>query len=325
MTNDQRKPVKVACRSIKAWRKHELIVKAIYEALLKQSRVTNLEVGHNAIVRGIAVKHQVDVFWSFKVADIAYDTIVQVKKEKRRATLAEMLTFASVIEDIPGKPTGLFVSEAGFQRGALDFARTRGIMLFQLTELQKPPPSEMTMLSFGVLEANFNTLVMRMTIYNPRIRSINFLVDRAWADEHATDLLADGMQEFKVDWAVTRLVNASGEEVSTLAEYVRKFVGENRKGGEIFVEFTEPVFVLGLKLPGPVAHSVDRIKLLNIKIVLDVEKTIRESAFSADSYRTYVLEGITDGSRRFVLVDGGGVDPRATVSLRRIGENQQQS
>jgi hypothetical protein len=66
-----------AKRSRPAWRRHELVSKAIFEALLKQSNAENLEVKHNVCIKGLKTCHQIDVFWKFRMGglDKAYGDV----------------------------------------------------------------------------------------------------------------------------------------------------------------------------------------------------------------------------------------------------------
>jgi hypothetical protein len=65
-----------------AWRRHELVSKAIFEALLKQSNAPNLAIEHNVSVKGLTTCHQIDVFWRFRMGPFDHTVIVQVKKQK---------------------------------------------------------------------------------------------------------------------------------------------------------------------------------------------------------------------------------------------------
>lgn len=95
---------------------YELIVKAIYEALLKQDNVNNLDIRHNTIIKGKGTSHQIDVYWKFRAGGVDYETIVQVKKEKNRVSQGDILLFSGVVNDIPGKPKGIFIARSGFSR-----------------------------------------------------------------------------------------------------------------------------------------------------------------------------------------------------------------
>ena len=71
-----------AKRSRPVWKRHELVSKAIFEALLKQDNAENLEVKHNVCVQGLKTCHQIDVFWKFRMGGVNHAVIVQVKKKK---------------------------------------------------------------------------------------------------------------------------------------------------------------------------------------------------------------------------------------------------
>ena len=67
------------------WKGHELVTKAIFEALLKQSNAQNLEIKHNAKIPGLKVGHQIDVYWKFSMGGIDHFVIVEVKRKKAKA------------------------------------------------------------------------------------------------------------------------------------------------------------------------------------------------------------------------------------------------
>lgn len=64
------------------WKRHELVSRAIFEALLKQSNAENLEVKHNVSKKGLKTAHQIDVFWKFRMGGLDHSVIVQVKKRR---------------------------------------------------------------------------------------------------------------------------------------------------------------------------------------------------------------------------------------------------
>jgi len=89
------------------------------------------------LLRGNSTSHQIDVYWKFRAGDLDYETIVQVKKEKSRANQGDTILLSGVVNDIPGKPKGLFITRSGFQKGALNCARSAGITLLQLSDVVK--------------------------------------------------------------------------------------------------------------------------------------------------------------------------------------------
>jgi restriction endonuclease len=152
-------------RSTKSWLDHELVSKHIFEAILKQEKVQNLDVRHNVIIAGKSTKHQIDVYWKFTAASVAYFTIVEVKKQKRKVSKGDMFTFKGVLDDIPGRPKGLFISQRGYQKGALKVAKGYDIIPYELTEVTERPPVEITILSIAAGILRPETLSWEWTTY----------------------------------------------------------------------------------------------------------------------------------------------------------------
>jgi hypothetical protein len=68
-----------------AWKRHELVTKAVFEALLRLHDLKNLQVRHNVRrFKGSSTSHQIDVVWKFEAGGLDYLTIVEVKKESEQ-------------------------------------------------------------------------------------------------------------------------------------------------------------------------------------------------------------------------------------------------
>jgi hypothetical protein len=106
---------------------YELLAKSVYENVLKQEGVENVEVRHNAKVVGKSgVAHQIDVLWRFRRAGVEHLVIIECKKYSSSVELSHVQSFRSVVEDINGAQ-GVMVTTVGFQSGARDFAAHHGI------------------------------------------------------------------------------------------------------------------------------------------------------------------------------------------------------
>jgi hypothetical protein len=118
--------------------RHELVTKAIFEALLKQDKVQDLEIRHNFRILGLSgVHHQVDVYYKFRAGPAIHYAIVEVKKRGRSVEQGELFTLHTVITDVPGQPRGIFVSQVGYQSGAKQFALAKGIDTFIIREIER--------------------------------------------------------------------------------------------------------------------------------------------------------------------------------------------
>jgi hypothetical protein len=83
---------KLAARAMKPpWRRHELVSKAIFEVLLKQSNADNLTVQHNVTIQGLKTKHQVDVLWEFRHGGTKSSRDRAGKKRNQKAKKGDFL------------------------------------------------------------------------------------------------------------------------------------------------------------------------------------------------------------------------------------------
>ncbi len=115
---------------------YEIFTQHIFQKILNQDSVTTIDVQHNVVIKGKTAKHQIDVYWKFKLNDVVYETIVQAKDWGQKVDQGKLLQFKSVIEDIPGSPKGIFVTRKGYQSGAKTYAEAHGIVLYELREPQ---------------------------------------------------------------------------------------------------------------------------------------------------------------------------------------------
>jgi hypothetical protein len=117
---------------------YELLVKSVYQEILKQEGIENIQVLHNEKVEGKSgVNHQVDVLWRFRRAGIEHLVIVECKNYGRSVELGDIRNFHASMDDIRGAQ-GVIVSKVGFQSGATDFAKHHGIGL----KLLRPPTDD---------------------------------------------------------------------------------------------------------------------------------------------------------------------------------------
>ncbi len=166
-------------RPRRAWEKYELAVRAIYEALLKQDKVETLEIKQNVKLKGkSADKHQIDVYWRVRMADQTYETIVSVKKWRGKARLMELLTFRGVLDDLPGQPKGIFVSQGGYQRGAIKYAAREGIALVEVVPVER---ARFSVPAMSVIHMKLvpDKLMMKATIKTPSLDKMKIISNPA--------------------------------------------------------------------------------------------------------------------------------------------------
>jgi hypothetical protein len=212
-------------RRTKSWVDHEIVSRDIFEAILKQENVQNLEVCHNASITGKFTTHQVDVYWKFTAASVAYFTIVEVKKQRRKVSKGDMLTFKGVLDDIPGRPRGLFISQRGYQKGALKVAAGYDIIPYELSEVTERPPIHMTTISLADFKIRPEILSWEWTIYYTEFQHCGVVLDVKWAQESNITTLP-----VKFEWTDSGKIEftTSGHGTVKLRELIQNIVTEQK-------------------------------------------------------------------------------------------------
>lgn len=108
---------------------YELLTQTVYQAILNQDGVTNVNVQHNVSLKGRSgVEHQIDVFWEFRQARITHRVLIECKNYASNLTLEKARNFFAVLHDV-GNSVGIMVTKTGFQQGAASFCKYYGIEL----------------------------------------------------------------------------------------------------------------------------------------------------------------------------------------------------
>ena len=114
--------------------KFELLVKAIYEEIISQDSLENITVEHNVKIIGRSGQpHQIDVYWEFLSAGVKHRVAVECKDYTNTVSVGKIRDFYGALSDI-GNINGIFVTNNGFQAGAVTFAKHHGISLKTVSE-----------------------------------------------------------------------------------------------------------------------------------------------------------------------------------------------
>jgi len=116
---------------------YEQLVKDILQSrLIKDIPGKDLEVKQNACYRGKSgYEHQIGVSAEMKIAGVKFLILVDCKNHSRLVEANEVLEFASRLEDINAQK-GIIVTTRGFQSGALQVAKAKGIALVIACDLK---------------------------------------------------------------------------------------------------------------------------------------------------------------------------------------------
>jgi hypothetical protein len=186
---------------------YENLAQVVFQAIVNQNDVSNVVVEHNVVLTGKHTSHQIDVYWKFVAAHVEYETIVQCKDHENPINQGELLKFKAVLDDLPGQPKGIFVSRAGYQSGAIDFAKAHGILLHELREADYPPSLLITTVGWahyrvvpmalsGVIKGSGEDLdtsklyamAFDYTVFSPTFSQINIGISTGWLKDNYPDM-----------------------------------------------------------------------------------------------------------------------------------------
>jgi hypothetical protein len=314
MTVERRRP---------AWKGHELVTKAIFEALLKLDNVRNMDIRHNVKVQGITTEHQIDVLWEFEAGGVDHLAIVQVKKEKARAKKGELLLFQSVLADIPGQPRGIFVAENGYQSGALEVAGAHGIAAYEIRKIDRNTPRDpiqITIWSVGLLALNREKMAGEGTFLIPTLSEVQVTLDGQWLALHPGSIPANLGAVPMPELPDIQFVDDAGNVHSTFRSLVQSRVLEVGQEGKtsLEIEFPDPTYMKGMARVNKDGDPVGNIKVLRIVVTLDIRKHMTTTPMFSATGATYLFKKAMERNERYVLIAENGADIEAHLSARDL-------
>src|SRR5918911_1035141 len=162
---------------------YEITTQAIFQELVNQQLADNINIEHNITLQGKTVQHQVDVYWEFSLAGFVYRTVVECKNWGTHKVKQEnVLAFKQKLEDL-NNPLGVMVAQTGYQEGALRYAQTHGILLYQLFEESLPNPVVAKEGSFATFHINPVNWVMKYVYFETDYNNISFVIDGRWTEQ----------------------------------------------------------------------------------------------------------------------------------------------
>jgi len=287
-----------------------LITQQIFQKILDQCSVRTVEVKHNVTLQGKTLVHQIDVFWEFELGGIRYITVVQAKNWGTTVDQGKLLLFRAVLDDLPGQPRGIVVTRTGYQRGATEFARANGILVYKLTAMPDPPappPIVVTDVApfakvriVGVAEQY--RIVTEVETFIPNFTNTLLHIDTNWMEEveaHFGHEVAQAVLTTSVHASPRDipLYDAEGDQTGTLRDIYAHLVKEMMEQGlfqrDATTTFQQPTFMRISSLQVPF------MKVTGISTTIDIRRTVSRRV-GLPSFVDFILKNLSDGSvRRF--------------------------
>lgn len=279
--------------SKKAGKPYENLTRVIFQWILGQKEFPNLVVEHDVILQGKTLPHQIDVYWKFDIGGVPHEVIVQAKDWQQRVDQSHLLAFAKVLEDLPGQPRGIFVTRTGYQRGAKKFALAHGILLYELKEVDDPPPLKIAVDGWAryrivqmpvsgfvtkgetqIDPANAHVLGFIWDVFTPDFSEINYVISMSWLGaEYKTEDIG-WLKEFDLPLRPpdqSLFFDDKGVVIGDLQTLRREIVQRMEKEGvekkQVTHTFEPPVFI---ETGSP---RIPRIKVTQLSTNVEIKHT----------------------------------------------------
>lgn len=190
---------------------YEKFAQEIYNEILKNLYVKNIEVMHNVKLIGKSgQKHQTDVYWEYQYDNTIFKIAIECKNYNHTVSIGKVRDFFGVLYDLE-EVKGIMVTKKSYQEGAKKFGEHYGI---DLMELRKPEEGE--------------AIVAETTLtIDSSVRHRLFQVDEDWAKAH--DLNIQSYNK-RLDWLCSSVcgkwINATHIPLTTKEDKIRNSEGK---------------------------------------------------------------------------------------------------
>ena len=178
---------------------YEKFTQEIYNEILKNLYVKNIDVKHNVKLTGKSgQKHQIDVYWEYQYDNTTFKIAIECKNYNHTVSISKVRDFFGVLYDLEDVK-GIMVTKKGYQEGAKKFEPEEGEAIVAETTL---------------------------TI-DSSVRHRLFQVDEDWAKEHDFNIQ---LYKERLDWLFSpncsKWIHATHIPLTTKENKIRDAKGE---------------------------------------------------------------------------------------------------
>ena len=269
---------------------YEVLTQIIFNEIVNQNSVETIDVQHNIILQGKDTKHQIDVYWEFKHVGIDYCTVVEAKDWQSPVNQEKLLAFKSVLQDLPKQPRGIYVTKTGYQKGALDVAKSNGIELFELREYTEEDS-----------KGKIKTIILNIEAFMPNSQIIGFEIDNEWCTTYLTrNKISKIDVRIEGDPECMYILNENGDNIKTIKSLVDELYPSEYIEIPITVKdicFSVPTFIKTS------SEEIPIVKINKISVQISVSKTTTEYCIESDAIISFILKNVVTNEERLVKND----------------------
>lgn len=261
---------------------YEILAKEVYEVIIEKEGFKNIEVLHNVKKEGFSkTNHQIDIYFEYTLAGAKHSVVIECKDYKNKVPQEKLMAFYSKITDLCANK-GIFVSKAGFQKGAIIFAKSHGI---ELVELRKPEEYDW--------EGLIKSIHIDLNMYNVRnVEVIDIKIDENWR-------LENNIKEFilKYEGLNTEFYfyNKEKEKEFSLLDLTNKLPVINLNLNENIHTFTfeNEIYLLNLN---------QYIKISSITFRYNIVKNKMNIKLDAEEFLKAMKKNVITGEKEFIKI-----------------------
>ncbi len=263
---------------------YEILTQLLYEEILTQEVVDNIDVQNNIILKYKDLEQQIDLYWEFECGGIRYTLILQVKDWKSSALdQAELIKFKSMLDSLPGQPRGIIITNRGYPDGVRKFAADSNILIYELKIHTEN----------SLRDVNRN-IEVNMSILFPDIRDYDLELDTKWikAEKYKSGISKDIIVDLNLN-SESIFHDAECNEIFTMNDILKSYIPKNnelsptriihRFDHDFFIETGNPEF--------------PELKVKTLKFTISAKKRTGKIVLKRENIIGFILKNILENRK----------------------------
>ncbi len=269
---------------------YEQFVRDIQQSLLSAQGLETVIAQHDIKLSGISSqKHQIDVYWEYRLAGITHRVALECKRHSAKVDLGIVRDFWGVLDDIPGL-RGVIISPVGFTSGAETFAKSKGISLKVVRKAENID-----------YDGRIKTIHINMHLRLPINLKLDVVLDEAWYQTNTGTERETLLQEMQGMHSVKGVViedRNTGERLflDQLPRYLPVLGLEDISCTHEWEKNFNEGFLLQTEKPD--------LKLLRIKVYYQINEFTEEITFNASDVAETLIQDAIQKTLLFVNEQG---------------------
>jgi len=259
----------------------EVLIQLLFEEILSQEVVDNIDVQHNIILKYKDIEHHIDLYWEFECGGIKYVSILHAKDLKTSPlNKEELLEFKSILNNLPGQPRGIIITNKGYPNEVKEFAEKNDILIYVLKVLTDKNLKDTT-----------RNIEVNMSIHFPDIQDYNLELDQEWikTEKYKSGISDDIIINLNLS-SESIFYDENDNEVLTVNELIKSYISKDNKLNptRIAHKFDNPCFI---KTGNP---EFPKLKVKKLKFTISAKKRTGKIVLKRENIIGFILKNMLE-------------------------------